>query len=57
MKALRNLIAAALLVAPVLSVNAGALPGRVAPPELQSTQSLAGTCVFYWNGYIIYYPC
>jgi hypothetical protein len=57
MKALRSALVAALLVAPVLSLNAGTLSTRTAPPELQATHSLAGTCVFYYNGTPYYYPC
>jgi hypothetical protein len=56
MKALRSIFVAALLVAPVLSLNAGAVPSS-APRDLQSTQTLAGTCYFYWAGTWYAFPC
>jgi len=57
MKTLGMMLAAALLVAPVLTLNAGTLPARAAPTELQSTQSLAGTCYYYFGGRWYAYPC
>jgi len=57
MRKLRQVIAAVLLVVPVMTLNAGMLPAVSKAPELQPTQTLAGTCYIYFGGRWIAFPC
>jgi hypothetical protein len=57
MKKLRQVLAAVLLTVPVMTLNAGPLAAVSKAPELQSTQSLAGTCYMYFGGRWIAFPC
>jgi len=57
MRKLRQVIAAVLLVVPVMTLNAGSLAAVSKAPELQPTQTLAGTCYIYFGGRWIAFPC
>ena len=57
MKKLRNALAAALLIVPVLSVDANALVASPTTVEVKSQRNLTPTCYTYVNGRWIGYPC
>jgi hypothetical protein len=52
---LRNLLAAALLVVPAVTLNASSFTSAEERPELSAPQ--AGMCWFYMNGRWWYIPC
>jgi len=56
-KKLRNVIAAALLLLPVLALNAGTLSTAKAPAGLNPTQPVAGWCYIYQGGRWWMIPC
>jgi hypothetical protein len=57
MKKRRHVLAAALLVVPVMTLNAGTAAAVSKVTELQPVRALAGTCYIYYGGQWIAYPC
>ena len=54
---LRNLLAAALILLPTVTLNAGPLPSAETRPSLSSPQSAGGMCWIYAMGRWWYLPC
>lgn len=55
MKKIRNLVAAALLVLPMMTLDASTLTNPNADTSIKPTR--AGTCWVYFGGYWFSYPC
>jgi hypothetical protein len=57
MKKLIQTVAVALLVAPVLALNAANVTDRAAASVAPPSHTVAGTCYIYFAGRWIGYPC